>query len=139
MLLLRQGTARGAPCPNLSSAPCCAICGELEVRLQKAVLVDRDTVRRYREEHWTSVQERWAAEEALRSTRSAIDQAERVVGEHVALAHATSFFIYFGIPRQSLMNGYCDALRERIVDLEIRSMAAQSAWMKAQLAKGSML
>jgi hypothetical protein len=77
----------------------------------------------------------WSAEEALRSTKSAMDQAERSYCERLAGVHATSFFVYSGILRRSLLNGCTETVHERIAELEIRSMAAQSAWVIAERAK----
>jgi hypothetical protein len=102
------------------------------IRLQTAALVDRETVQCYREQHWTTPQYCWAAEEALRGTKSAMDQAERSYCEHLAGVHATSFFVYSSILRQPLLNGCTETVQQRIAELFFRSMAAQSAWVKAE-------
>jgi hypothetical protein len=53
--VLYQESASDTPCSKLSSATVCAMCEQLGFKLQKAALVDRETVQRYREQHWTSI------------------------------------------------------------------------------------
>jgi hypothetical protein len=121
-VLAPPGSASHTPCSKLSSAPVCAMCEQLGFKFQKAALVNRETVQRYREQHWTTPQDCWAAEEALRSTKSAMDQAERSYCEHLSGVDATLFFVYSSILRQPLLTGCTETVHEHIGEVEFRSM-----------------